>query len=94
MQQRQLDVQVRQHVLPQPYEEWIRQSDLARRKLHEERVFQISRISPEQDRPLIIATCGKRSAQKFLAAVATQESPDQFRIKAVFVTPVLPGFER
>jgi hypothetical protein len=58
-----------------------------------ERVFQISKISPGDERPLVIATCSEASAKKLLAGLATREGKDRFAITAVFEHPVLPGFE-
>lgn len=87
------NVHERHPVLPQCYEQWIAQSDVARRKLNEERVFQISRVAPEDDRPMVIASCGKKAAQRLLATLATQDGQDRYMITAVFRNPSLPGFE-
>jgi hypothetical protein len=59
----------------------------------EEKVFQISKISPDQDRPLVIASCGKTAAERLLAALATQEDGAQYRVTAIFINPLLPGLE-
>jgi hypothetical protein len=59
----------------------------------DERVFQISKLSPGQERPLVIASCGKTSAKRLLAALAIQGELEHYRVTAVFVNPVLPGFE-
>ena len=72
---------------------WIRQSEKAR-ETSIERVYHISKISPGQE-PLVIASCGKAAAQRFLAAVATQHGPEQYRISACFDQPLLfAGMER
>jgi transcription elongation factor GreA-like protein len=95
MQQMQSNDQARQPVVPQCYEQWVRESDIARRKLTEEKVFQISRMCPGDKEPLVIATCGKTAAQRLMAAFSTQDgSGDRYKITAVFVNAVLPGFER
>ncbi len=77
----------------QSIEHWSRQNRIAR-EVVVERVFQISKISPGQQ-PLVIASCGKAAAQRFLAAVATQDGPEQYRISACFDQPLLfAGMER
>ena len=72
---------------------WTRESDLALRKLTEEKLFQISRMAPGDKEPLVIATCGKASAQRLISALATQDGPARYQITAVFVNMVLPGVQ-
>jgi hypothetical protein len=58
--------------IPDGYSHWIRQADKPRNSV-DERVYQISKLSPGQE-PLVIASCGKQSAQRLIAALATQEA--------------------
>jgi len=101
MQETQSNIQVRQHVAPQikshlpnSFEEWIRSGDIARRKLAEERVYQITqcRVDDPTARPEVVAFTSKASAQRLIAALALQEaSAYRYRVTA-FIHPVLPGF--
>ena len=70
---------------------WIRQADQPRNTV-DERVYQISKLAPGHE-PLVIASCGKSSAQKLIAALATQEGQAQYRVTATFVNPCLPGLQ-
>lgn len=83
--------------LPQSYNHWIRQRTLAQDTVapgDPDRVFQISRMVPGQERPEVICSCGKQSAQRLLAALATQEGSERYRVTAIFLQPRLPGLER
>jgi hypothetical protein len=83
--------------LPNSFEEWVRQSDLAGKRIGEEKLFQIEQVSIKDParRPEVVAICGKSAAQKLLASLAEQrDSPYRFAVTAVFVHPVLPGFNQ
>jgi hypothetical protein len=81
--------------VPDNYDHWVRQKTLAQNAIIDpDRVYQISKMSPGQARPLVVASCGKTSAQRFLAAVAQQENgQDRYRVTAVFINPSIPGLE-
>lgn len=82
------------NIIPATSFHWIRQSNVVRKSMNErDLVYQISKISPGEDRPMVIASCSKLSAQKFLAKVALQSGPDRYRITATFVNPPIPGLE-
>jgi hypothetical protein len=100
MQAIQSNDQGRQHALPQinrhlpdSYESWLRQSDAAAKKIGEERVFQIEKMSPGDTRPLVICSTSKSSAQKLIAALSQTDSADRYRV-VCYVHPVLPGFDK
>jgi len=99
MQQMQSNDQVRQHSLtrcPSSFEEWVRSGDIARRKLAEERVYQISqvRVDDPTARPEVVAFTSKAGAQRLIAALAVQEA-SQYRYRvSVFINSLLPGMER
>jgi hypothetical protein len=81
--------------LPDSYAHWIRQKSLAQNTVtNPDRLFQISKESPNQERPLVVASCGMSAAHRFLAAVAMREGAEHYRISAIFLNPSLPGLER
>ena len=78
--------------LPTSLRSWCRQGDTAREKIVTDQVFQISKISPGEE-PLVIASCGKQSAQRLIAALSTEDGPARYRVSAIFVNPCLPGLQ-
>jgi hypothetical protein len=82
------------HVVPQNYEAWIAQGDLARHKIVVEQLYQITRQSPGRE-PLVLATCSKASAKRLISAFAEQRGSDRYRVTQ-FQQPALPefGYER
>ena len=81
--------------LPANYEMWIRQKSLAQDIAIGEpvdKVYQISRMTPGQERAEVICSCGKKSAQRLLAGLAIHDGPECYRLSAIFFNLVLPGF--
>jgi hypothetical protein len=79
------------HVVPQNYEAWIAQGDLARHKIVTETLYQISCRAPGDRYPTVIATCSKRSAQRLISALAEREGVDRYRVTQ-FQQQCLPEF--
>jgi hypothetical protein len=76
---------------------WIRQHNVIKKSMNEERVFQVSQvpITDPTRRPEVVALTSKSSAAKLIAALSERtDTGYRYAVTAVFLQANLPGLER